>query len=40
MSFEDQIEFIKSLMETAGESAKPKFNEVLESLYRLKDLCK
>lgn len=36
MSLSEQIKFIESLMLVCGESAKPKFKAILESLNKIK----
>lgn len=38
MNLKEQIEFIEDLLETCGESAKPRLKDILESLHQLRDL--
>lgn len=38
MDLQEQIDFIKGLLKTCGKEAKPKFEAVIESLWRLQGL--
>jgi hypothetical protein len=38
MNLQEQIDFIKALSELAGKEAKPKFEAVIDSLWRLQGL--